>query len=61
MAIVIIEARDDGSQDQIVEGKNLGSEMLVKLRMTLWFAFNLFPLKGKRIKTDISYQWNTRP
>lgn len=50
MAIVINEARYDGSQDQVVEGKILGSEMLVKLRMTLWFSFNLFPLRGKRDK-----------
>ena len=54
MAIVIIEARDDGSQDQIVEGKILGSEMLVKLRMTLWFSFNLFPLRGKKDKENYS-------
>ena len=42
MAIVIIEARDDGGQNQILEGKTLGSKMLMKLRMILWFSFNLF-------------------
>lgn len=35
MAIVIIEARDDGGQEKILEGGAGGRDMLMNLRMIL--------------------------
>ena len=42
MAIGIFEQEFDGGQDQILEEKTLGSDMLMKLRMILWFLVLLF-------------------
>lgn len=35
MATVIVEARDVGGQDQSLEGRTLGRDKLMKLRMIL--------------------------